>query len=591
MSETTPGSALSRGLAARTDLDPYKHSKRLLFAAQVILGIEDIHAVAKDALTDGSGDRSCDFLYVDRDSATILLAQSYVATARQEVAAKKVQSLYEAVDWVLSQQLRGLPTVLESAIEQARAALRDGEIRHFKIWFVHNLKDQPQIHEALNGAGDAARNALDARFKDVADNVAVEVLEVSDECLSEWYAGYASVIDVKEKLVLPWRGGQRIVGRGWEAAQTAVPLKWLADQFWAFRQRLFSANVRDYLGRANAPNNINHGIRTTLEEEPENFFVYNNGVTALTEEFEIVRGSDGEELLILKGLSIVNGAQTTGVLQGSDGLALDDAQVSIRFIMCENRQIIDKIIRFNNRQNSVSIGDYRSNDPVQGRLAEEFQTLGIMAYRKIRRGGSRDAIRRTDPAAILATYAARALVAFHGDPVVAHFNPAWIWEDKSMYRRYFCEDLSARHLIVCWGLAKSLERLKQGLRAAAKLSDGRRKQLDFLDRQGSIWLATSAIAACSDGLTPGLTSGKFDLELADPVNSELAIGLWDPLVQKVIPYAPAYLEALLGEGGRWKDPDLNEAIHAFRVAVAPMLESEDDLRDSFAQAVRVRTRR
>ncbi len=588
MSTVNSRSELELALEARIDLDRYRSNKRLVFAAQVLLGIEDIHAVAADSLTDGPGDKSCDFVHVDRDAGMVVLAQGYEATAKRVVKEVKAQSLLHAVDWLLSKEPKGLPIKLESAILSARAAIEEGEIRHLKIWFVHNLDVQPQIRDALTGAGDAARNALDARYPNVAAEIKIESLEVSAPYLTRWYQSYTSPILVKEEMRIPWTGGQQLSGPGWTAIQTALPMRWLAEQFWSHRDSLFSANVRGYLGKINHANNINSGIRRTLREEPENFYIYNNGITALVEYFEIGDDGEGQGWLTIKGLSIVNGAQTTGALQGIEEIDLDRAFVNARFIRCSNQQIVEKIIKRSNRQNSVTVEDFRSRDRVQVRLEKELSELGVTDYVPLRRGGSRDSIRRVETGAVRADYAARALVSFHGNPIDAYYNPAKIWEDDSLYRQHFNEDTSARHLLLCWGLGKAIERRRQELHALTAPNDSKRQQLEFLDRRGANWLLISAIAGCAKVLVEGYLANLFRLEIVNTASADEATKLWCPVVETVMYLVPRHLGSLLQQGSRWKQLQLEQARSDFEVAALPLLEDRDDLGAAFRDAVHVR---
>jgi len=577
--------ALEQAYDARTDLDRYKHSKRLLFAAQILLGIEDIHAVAMDALTDGSGDRSCDFLYIDRDAGVVVLVQSFEATQRKTVPESKARDLHQAVDWLLTKEVKGLPTLLDSAIRSARSAIMDGEIRHLKIWFVHNLDNQPQIHDALTGARDAAQNALNSRYSKVAPEIDVEELEVSLPRLAEWYQSYESPIAVKEVIRIPYSGGQEISGPGWKAIQTSVSMSWLAGQYWSYRDALFSANVRDYLGRANRATNINNGIRETLRQEPENFFIYNNGITAIVENFEI----DDEDYLIIKGLSIVNGAQTTGALGGSKDIDLDKAYVGIRFIKCQDQTIVEKIVKLNNRQNSVSVEEFRNNDRIQLRLAREFSDLGVLNYIRPRRGGSRDSIRRVDAGAVRATYAARALVSFHGDPITAHRNPSSIWDSSSLYRRYFNEDTTARHLLLCWGIGKAIEELRADFKNTPNLKRGKLKQLEYLERQGAKWLLIAAIADRIPFFIEKFPRNLFRAELANPVEPGRAVDLWRPIVEELTYFAPENLQPLLLQSTRWSPVEQSDAFSKFGAAAQPRLEGVDDLWTELDKAMQIRS--
>ncbi|BEE19043.1 hypothetical protein VAWG006_32960 [Aeromonas enteropelogenes] len=48
-------------LAARTDLNVYEHNAHLLYALEIYTGVDDIHSVATEALTDGPQDKNATF--------------------------------------------------------------------------------------------------------------------------------------------------------------------------------------------------------------------------------------------------------------------------------------------------------------------------------------------------------------------------------------------------------------------------------------------------------------------------------------------------------------------------------------------------
>ena len=79
--------------------------------------------------------------------------------------------------------------------------------------------------------------------------------------------------------------------------------------------KLFSANVRDYLGSKSSDSNINNGIKKTAEREPENFWAYNNGLTILVKFLSEYRRKQRMDFKFsFRGMSMVNGAQTTGAI-------------------------------------------------------------------------------------------------------------------------------------------------------------------------------------------------------------------------------------------------------------------------------------
>ncbi|MEL6493272.1 MAG: AIPR family protein, partial [Cyanobacteria bacterium J06621_3] len=84
----------------------------------------------------------------------------------------------------------------------------------------------------------------------------------------------------------------------------------LAKLWMEHRNSLFASNLRDFIGRTKA----NDDITQTLKEDPTSFWYYNNGVTAICQ--NVRRTTKGIKRLndnfVCKGISIINGAQTIG---------------------------------------------------------------------------------------------------------------------------------------------------------------------------------------------------------------------------------------------------------------------------------------
>ncbi len=105
--------------------------------------------------------------------------------------------------------------------------------------------------------------------------------------------------------------GFEVSGKSWKAFVTTISARQLRHLYRKHKTDLFSANVRDYLGARHSDANINHGIRQTADSEPENFWAFNNGLTVLVNDYEASPPA-APRMLKVQGLSIVNGAQTTG---------------------------------------------------------------------------------------------------------------------------------------------------------------------------------------------------------------------------------------------------------------------------------------
>lgn len=135
--------------------------------------------------------------------------------------------------------------------------------------------------------------------------------------------------------------------------------------------RLLEQNVRVFLQARSA---VNKGIRNTLEYQPERFFSFNNGLTATAEGIKTT--SDGNYILSLDNLQIVNGGQTTASIDAAYRAGKDLSKVFVQMKLNiirpeEVEEIVPLISRYANSQNKVSESDLFSNHPFHIRV-EEF---------------------------------------------------------------------------------------------------------------------------------------------------------------------------------------------------------------------------
>lgn len=139
----------------------------------------------------------------------------------------------------------------------------------------------------------------------------------------------------------------------------------LAKLYDEFGPRLFEFNVRSFL---QARGQVNKGIRDTLRSEPERFLAYNNGLTATADEIEV--GSLNGETVIrrLKGLQIVNGAQTTASIHRArkiDKIDVSRVAVSMKLTRVQPdklNEFVPLIAKFANTQNPVQLADLSANN-------------------------------------------------------------------------------------------------------------------------------------------------------------------------------------------------------------------------------------
>ena len=157
--------------------------------------------------------------------------------------------------------------------------------------------------------------------------------------------------------------------------------------------RLLEANVRSFL---QARGKVNRGIRDTLEDQPEMFFAYNNGITATANNVEIRQTENGPVLVSADNLQIVNGGQTTASIHASrrqrpkrPKARLDEVYVQMKLNVVPPEtaeEVIPNISLYANSQNKVNDADLASNHPFQMRLQEFSRRIlapkGASAYQE-----------------------------------------------------------------------------------------------------------------------------------------------------------------------------------------------------------------
>lgn len=154
----------------------------------------------------------------------------------------------------------------------------------------------------------------------------------------------------------------------------------IASWWRKYGDQLFTTNLRKVLG----PTDVNQEINQTIQDCPDHFWYFNNGITIVAEKVErSMIGGESRELGSLKasGVSIVNGAQTVSTIGRYNGLGnnLSSVKVPVRIISLENAEdnFGSEITRTNNRQNRIEPRDFIAQDPEQVRIQNELLLEGI----------------------------------------------------------------------------------------------------------------------------------------------------------------------------------------------------------------------
>lgn len=157
----------------------------------------------------------------------------------------------------------------------------------------------------------------------------------------------------------------------------------LADLYDKYGSSLLEGNVRSFLSTKVA---VNKKIRTTILQQPERFFAYNNGISATTMGVKFESTSQGLFLVSARDFQIINGGQTTASL--SNARYRDKADLNAIFVQMkltdiagslENEDattLVQNISRSSNSQNKVSDADFFSTHPFHVQMERCSRRLG-----------------------------------------------------------------------------------------------------------------------------------------------------------------------------------------------------------------------
>jgi hypothetical protein len=180
--------------------------------------------------------------------------------------------------------------------------------------------------------------------------------------------------------------------------------------------RLYEKNVRRFLGTRRK---VNAAIKKTLEQEPENFGLFNNGVTIVVQDFSKIAS---QSRFWLVEPYVVNGCQTTKTIwdvlfkkleSGGTGSSqaleawkkkLERGVVIVKIVKVgsenpsESEDFLTRITRYTNSQNAVSEKDFLA-------LTQDFRTWAKQMadkynlFLEIQRGGwdSQKALQKQNP--------------------------------------------------------------------------------------------------------------------------------------------------------------------------------------------------
>jgi len=399
---------------------------------------------AAQSVTDGADDNGVDAIHYDISKNKIYVVQSKwikdgVGEPENAAVKKFVTGVRDILDLSFDRfnsKINSKKNLISAAIETAGNSI--------VLILVHTGKNDLSVHSRRD-------------FKDLLD----EVNDVNDDLLDVQVLNQGLLHQsLTENLNNPI--STQLVLRYWGKVQE--PKKAIYGQISAadigglwtsYGERLVAKNLRGALGDTD----VNKEIRITLKDDPDHFWYFNNGITAIASKIDkTLMGGGASDLGVfdVANIQIVNGAQTISTIgryyEKSGAEALKNCFVQMRIVSLEDadKNFGSAVTRTNNRQNRIEARDFLAQDPNQIRIKTELAIDEVnyqitRSHEFVRTQSSFDLVDATT--ALVCSLSQPYLVA------ILKSQPQRLWEDssKAPYTNLFNGGLAGFYL---WRLVR-----------------------------------------------------------------------------------------------------------------------------------------
>lgn len=348
-------------------------SRALAAYTLTIEAIADVD-IAASSITDGFDDNGIDAIYYDRSAKILWLVQSkFIDNGTGGIDNGDVEKFAKGVKKLIDADFSRFNKKINDRKDEILEALDDSTVK-IQILFAYTGK-QLSTHN-WNSINDLLEEQNDPE----------EVLFFTDFNIDKVYKGLETgigVTPINEDITISNWGHIEEPFKSYYGQITGSDLGLLWEKY---GRRLFTENIRNFLGAST----VNDEITKTIKTEPDNFIYFNNGITILCDSIKkkLLGGADKSiGAFTCNGISVVNGAQTLGSigsLHASNPSELGRVKVMVKFISLEDSPtgFGQKITVATNTQNKVEKKDFVSLDTEQERLKIELKLENIEYHYK-----------------------------------------------------------------------------------------------------------------------------------------------------------------------------------------------------------------
>lgn len=366
-------SAAYQGLVYDEDLKGYEqqgYEQRFLSRALTAAAVREVtgcdHKTAGASVIDGEDDQGIDGVAVTEGTQEVWLIQAkWSDEGKGKLDTNAAHKLIAGLRLIEQRSFDRFNDRLEPIAARVNAAMHDARL---KVTLVIAVMGMGTLSKETTSVLDDARN----EFSGLGPVLEYRVVHAADILRQIREDLTPEPVRVTVRMTNWLRRNTPLT-----AYQGTVPASNIAEWYEQHENRLYEQNLRQSLGTTR----VNSGMLGTLVDEPENFWLFNNGVTVLCDELEEDwpgrRRPDEPVHLRIAGVSVVNGAQTVAAAHRAAKVspeAIEDAEVTVKVIVVDKNMpdLAQRITETTNTQNHVEQRDFIALDEVQAMVREDF---------------------------------------------------------------------------------------------------------------------------------------------------------------------------------------------------------------------------
>lgn len=266
-----------------------------------------------------------------------------------------------------------------------------------------------------------------------------------------------------------------------------------------FGNALFLTNIRNP-GNPDKDKEFynNKQILETALNSPENFWYYNNGITAITN--NILPFYRDNDLITLEGIQVINGGQTLTTIYEAYNKAnikqrkemKENLKVTIRVVISQGNKLDLNMTKYTNSQTVIIPRDFYCNDDIQKKLYDDFLANTGVIYERRRGEFIKDKIYKDYKDINIISnenLAQKYLAYFLEQPIKAKSNTKMIFkskEDGGYYEDIFNYNTNYKDMLIGYRLFTYIDNKLKELEKNIKLEENKTNKEIFKSKHNSL---------------------------------------------------------------------------------------------------------